>query len=587
MPGCNGKCNFSLKRNNIILCESNCKQGYLESSPGVCDSCNTINRGCAECHYENNNLPNYYGKRVREFKCDFCYSGYVLFNSSGKCYDCPSIISNCDKCSKDENTGEYKCTKCLKNYALVNSGYCQRCVVTGAIINERCISCNDKNNGGIENCNYCQVNEEGNGVICKQCYDGYILLNNNNTCLSRNNSEVKQFDSCLELTFNDGKFICSRCQPHYSLLKDGDISTCEYIPTLFDYNFKSYYYYHYYYDIFSRNQSKFQAFAQNDYLYRQSIYLPCKEAIILGSKINPLYSCSKCYNVFDNEDYDYYYYNYYASNDYRYIKNYNGFYTQYDNDFRGYHPTKIIENINNNSSICIKPNIDLENCTEAIYTISKGEQIYNCTKCSKDNHLMFNSLLNTYYCEYDKNSTTVCLVDFCKSCEPNKYYFCRSCLTSNYEVNQFSGSCVLKTEIQPAIIWKDVYRLRLNGQKEINGRIIYGPSLRLRGFTENQINSRHAFLIYLTFKIKHGLRYLQEEDNKTIPAICEIEGEVKENNETANLVDYDCIGNGTVSEGSDLIGLEGNNYNLNSKILEGKNLTKIYSTFTLDEIIRF
>ena len=145
---------------------------------------------------------------------------------------------------------------------------------------------------------------------------------------------------------------------------------------------------------------------------------------------------------------------------------------------------------------------------------------------------MFNSLLNTYYCEYDKNSTTVCLVDFCKSCEPNKYYFCRSCLTSNYEVNQFSGSCVLKTEIIPTIIWKDVYRLRLNGQKEINGRIIYGPSLRLRGFTENQINSRHAFLIYLTFKIKHGLRYLQEEDNKTIPAICEIEGEVKENNET-------------------------------------------------------
>ena len=52
MPGCNGKCNFSLKRNNTILCESFCKIEYLESSPGVCDSCNTINPGCSECHYE-------------------------------------------------------------------------------------------------------------------------------------------------------------------------------------------------------------------------------------------------------------------------------------------------------------------------------------------------------------------------------------------------------------------------------------------------------------------------------------------------------------------------------------------------------
>ena len=118
MPGCDGKCNFSLKRNNIILCESNCKIGYLESSPGVCDSCNTINPGCSECHYEKNNLPNYDGKRAREFKCDFCKTGYVL-NPEGKCINCSSIILNCDKCAKDETNGEYKCFKCLKNYALV------------------------------------------------------------------------------------------------------------------------------------------------------------------------------------------------------------------------------------------------------------------------------------------------------------------------------------------------------------------------------------------------------------------------------------------------------------------------------------
>ncbi len=131
-----------LKRNNPILCETNCKTGYLESSPGVCDSCNTINPGCAECHYENNNLPNYYGKRVREFKCNYCNTGYVR-NSEGKCSNCRSIIPGCDRCQKDSR-GNYKCTQCLKNYALVNSGECQRCVVTGAILNEKCVSCGNK-----------------------------------------------------------------------------------------------------------------------------------------------------------------------------------------------------------------------------------------------------------------------------------------------------------------------------------------------------------------------------------------------------------------------------------------------------------
>ena len=38
MKGCLGKCSFSLKRNNILLCESKCKEedGYIESSEGIC-----------------------------------------------------------------------------------------------------------------------------------------------------------------------------------------------------------------------------------------------------------------------------------------------------------------------------------------------------------------------------------------------------------------------------------------------------------------------------------------------------------------------------------------------------------------------
>ena len=576
MPGCNGKCNFSLIRNNTLLCESDCKIGYLESSPGVCDSCNAINPGCAECHYENNNLPNYYGKRAREFKCDFCNVGYVL-SSEGKCSKCSSIIPECDKCQKDENTGQYKCTKCLRHHVLQESGKCLSCFVRDAILNEKCVSCYSEKN----KCKYCQENEEGNGLICKQCYDGYILLINNNSCLLRNSSsELAQFDSCLELTFKDGKFVCSKCLPHYTLLIEGDESTCEYIPTLFDYNYKAHYY-AMFKDILNQDYSEYKNFVQNDYLYRQSIYLPCKEGTNLGTKENPLYSCSKCYNVFDNEDYDNYYYKYYSSsNEYLYEFFYNSYYdfeTQYDKYYNGYMPVKLIENINNNSSICIRPNKDLENCTEAIYIISKGKEIYNCTKCLKDNRLIFNNELNIYYCEYDDNITTKCLVDFCKSCAPYKYYFCQSCLNPNYEINQISGSCVLKTEIKPNIMWKDIYRLRLNGHKEINGKTFKGPSLRLKGITDNQINSRHAFLINMTFKINNGL------SNLTIPAICEIEGDVEENNVSANLVDYDCIGDGTVPIDSELVGLEGIEFNLHSDFLKGKNLTKVDSSFTIND----
>lgn len=409
--------------------------------------------------------------------------------------------------------------------------------------------------------------------------------------MRNSNSELKKFDSCLELTLKNGKYICSRCKPYYSLIKEGDETICGYIPTLFDYNFKIHYYTHNYYDIFNHNYNNFRIFAQNDYLYRQSIYLPCKEAINLGTNSNPLYSCSKCYNIFDDEDYDYYYYNYQADydydSDYDYQYYYYDFETQYDEDYKGYQPTKIMENINNNSSICIKPNKDLENCTEAIYIISKGKEKYNCTKCLKDNRLVFNSLLNISYCEYDDNSTTKCLVDFCKSCVPNKYYFCQSCLTSNYEVNQFSGSCVLKAEKEPVITWIDIYKLVFNVSRIINGKTYIGPYLRLKGITNNQINSRHAFLIYLTFKIKHGLRYLQEEKNETIPAICEIEGKVEESQNSKNLVDYDCMGEGDIPAGSVLVGLKGDKYNINDEILIGKDPLKDESTFDSDNIVSF
>lgn len=39
------------------------------------------------------------------------------------------------------------------------------------------------------------------------------------------------------------------------------------------------------------------------------------------------------------------------------------------------------------------------------------------------------------------------------------------------------GFCVEKTEKEPFIIWKDLFELIMNNQKNINGRTIYGPLL--------------------------------------------------------------------------------------------------------------
>ena len=51
-----------------------------------------------------------------------------------------------------------------------------------------------------------------------------------------------------------------------------------------------------------------------------------------------------------------------------------------------------------------------------------------------------------------------------------------------------------------------MYRLQMNQQRIINGRQVYGPALMMRGLTNSQINSGHAFLVYLVFQIKYARR---------------------------------------------------------------------------------
>ena len=165
MEGCEGGCNFNLNRRNVILCEGLCKNGFIESSKGICEKCDYVNIGCIECHYEENpDYPiDYLGiKTTRKFVCDSCEEGYTL-TKEGKCELCSHLLGyECNKCKLDEITDTYKCLECVSNQAFDDEGKCLECMVTHTIINEKCIKCDDKDKGGIPNCNICDKNSEDN-----------------------------------------------------------------------------------------------------------------------------------------------------------------------------------------------------------------------------------------------------------------------------------------------------------------------------------------------------------------------------------------------------------------------------------------
>ena len=477
-------------------------------------------------------------------------------------------IHNCKKCVEDKETGNYECKECSEHFYLNGEGVCKECFLFSELINDKCINCGDSSQGGIENCLFCQKNNENNGILCKQCKFGYILYKDKNICLPLNDA-FSHFDTCLELTEKDSKYVCNRCKPEYTLLKgEKEIeSKCIFTPTLYDSNIYDYLYY-------GRNCSDNFSFYGynidkygNDIYSKQTEHLPCKISINSGTKDNPSYSCEKCYDLFEDEDYDIYYYysDYYF---YYYFHIYYWYYYEKDiyisgNDvYENYYSNEIsiesypdifpvkINDLDMKYSYCIVSNEDLEYCLEAEYKVREGKKIYNCIKCVKKYHLKYNKELNINYCVNDDPTGGKCQVKFCKQCASNNNYMCASCINSDYEVNKFSGSCTAKTDIVPAVTWKDIFRLQLNGVKEINGRTIHGPSFTLRGITSNTINSRHAFLVYITFKIKHGLRNLQDEIK--MPAICEIEDETEESIDNVNIVDYDCIGNSTIESDNNI-----------------------------------
>ena len=170
---------------------------------------------------------------------------------------------------------------------------------------------------------------------------------------------------------------------------------------------------------------------------------------------------------------------------------------------------------------------------------------FNCTKCKENNNLKYyediNSFIctNTFYVEKEKE----CVIKYCRICEKDNNYFYKICLPSNYEVNPLTGGCVRKTDKVPAIEFKDIFRLELNKQKLIGGRILSGPFLSFRGLTNSQISTNHTFLVYLTFILQANNTYRNLEEEIKVPTYCQIVESVDETDDEPNIVDYDCIGN--------------------------------------------
>ena len=527
MVGCKGTCEFNLKKNITLKCEEGmCKTGFIEKTKGVCEPCETINEGCIECHYEDDYLKGYYGfKRKRRFSCDQCDNGYLI-SEDGTCHHCSTLgFTNCKNCGIDANhDDEIICLECQPGYFVNDEGKCIYC--SGNFIKGKdntCISCDDVENGGIEGCYQCQ--NVNNEPHCTICQEGFILLQNNYTCLRISSDvELEELPHC-ELTYlnDDNHFECKKCEKDFILLEENGKIKC--------FNTKF---------IPSINTELCDLFEN------------------LGTEDIPKYSCAKCrINEFDD------------------------FYWSKESLTR-------ITYQENNTAICEQRYVypSIENCTEAVMAIDGSDIILNCTECIEDNILYYHKDTSINICKY-KYFEKQCVVKYCKTCTPGNNYFCKECLPANYEVSPLTGGCVRKVDKAPAVYFKDIFRFQLNQYKEIGSRMLYGPFFSLRGLTNSQINTGHAFLVLLSFKLHYtrNNRNRNLEEEKSIKTYCQIVESVDESDES-NVVDFDCIGDTEEEEDLseyDLNKIEESTDN-NTGIFEGSNLNDLAQATNLSEI---
>ena len=332
MPGCKGPCSYSKDGIvNPLKCEGECKNDYIESSKGICEPCNIINKGCVNCSYSNSYKNDYIGfRRGRRFVCHECEDGFIK-GSDDLCHHCMELgFKNCDSCHYNNDNEEYEYTKCIDGYFMTDNNFCIKCEepkVQG--LNNRCICCNDDKEGGIEGCEECFSN---NGdITCNKCKRGYILEENSQKCLNVSKEGLEYLTNCLKVSkISAHNYICSECSDNYILLKDKKQTKCV------NHNF-----------IYSRKPENVKF---------------CKVAINNGtSEERPIHSCEKCKS--------------------------NKMLSQEQRE-NGITITRIFDSDSKQYFCQFSEGIALlENCTEAIRHINEyGEEIFNCTNYEEDNN---------------------------------------------------------------------------------------------------------------------------------------------------------------------------------------------------------
>jgi len=324
MLGCKGSCTFSDRRNNPIECEEGkCKEGYIETSKGVCEPCDSVNEGCKFCEYVTKYPIGYHGfKTRRRFVCNECDDGYLISDDE-LCHHCSELgFSNCERCKVDkDNFDEFICIKCSVGYFLNEDGYCVQCkqpLVQGN--QNKCIYCNSTDEGGIEGCEKC-ISDNGK-IFCQQCKEGFILLENNQLCEKiSENLEFELYPNCQRIYLNENNtYNCTQCFDGYNLLKDNNGERC----------------------------------VKNDFIVtpKNNLLKYCKNSINIKTEDKPWHSCNQCIG---NDE------------------------LLQEQREKGVVFTRIVYKENNTAYCDISNNYkSLDNCTQAIRKIENDDIIYTC-----------------------------------------------------------------------------------------------------------------------------------------------------------------------------------------------------------------
>ena len=409
----------------------------------------------------------------------------------------------------------------------------------------------------MNDCQKCKWDEnKDNDLICEQCNDDYffneygecIKCSNDrvrvkdNKCVSFDNIDYGGIEGCSLCKSDNNIIECEKCHKGFifyennkTCLKIVNNTELEQYPNCIRLKNENNNLQCTLCEIFSYNlitEYDCNKYISSDFFptHNMNYNKYCEKFINLGTEDKPKYSCHKC---IDNI----------------YLENENDKLTLFTFD-------------SNRTSFCdLITNYNLGNCSKAyIFERSEGENDfeYSCNTCYEGYIYCLNQIPSFFYCDYNKK----CQVNNCKKCIKDNINFCETCLIPDYEPDSTTGSCMKKEEEIPSINWQDIFGLKMGQVKEINGKNFYGPSLNLRGITYSQINDGHAFSFNLTIK-------KEDQEEKIIPMICQVNEGVDESNEP-NMIEYNCIGNLSYSESSQL-----NNDNVNIINLAEDNIKNI------------